>query len=100
MSKNIRRRANRFYVQSGPEQLVRPATREEIEAALVVMKRQQHVNRNIVASHLTTLPQEWPLTVIELMFLQSSEMGIRLDRFAARHGVDRAYAYDKDATPV
>lgn len=95
----MRRRANKFYIYTGPDALVRPATTAEIEAAIVVMTRQQHVNRNIVKSHLVTLPEEWPLTVIELMFLQSTEMGIRLDRFAARHGVDRTYLYDGTAVP-
>jgi hypothetical protein len=89
----IERRANPVFVYSGPERYVRPATRDELLAAQSLMAQQRHVNSRILAERIGRLEgDEWPLTVIELMALASTELGLKMERFAATHGVTRKYA--------
>lgn len=89
----ITRRINRFYVATGTEDQLRPATVAEFEAAIDDMKQRQHVNVNVVKFELERLQNggPWPLTKLELDFLQSAPLGVSCQKFFAQHGASRRY---------
>jgi hypothetical protein len=80
-------RANRFYMMTGPLGLVRKATPRERSDALAKMTAARHVNRTVVADRSAAL------TVVELQWLQGSDMSTTLEMFCASRGVVREYSY-------
>ena len=68
-------------MRSGTNDLLDPATEGEIAGVLDAMRKQRHVNREIVAT-------ERPLLRIQLAYLCSTEMRVTFADFCRRYGVD------------
>lgn len=100
------RRVNRFYVYTGPSDVIRVATMEELRDALVRMKQRRHVNVAVVAEEVRKResgdPRSGFLTVAELQFLEHAAIGESVDRYFRRINVTRRYDYVRaePAAPV
>jgi hypothetical protein len=77
------------YVLTGPEDMVRGATREEVEEAVIRMRREQHSNRARVEE---ILKRRDSVPVVYLRAYERAHLNDSMREYLLRHGVVRAYS--------